>query len=84
MGATQPGGLCGSERTREGPQSMAGLGHTPDPVPKCALAPGLGWKWNREGSSSVRREGYGREDRRGLGRFQPSTSCAAQLSSQNR
>ena len=34
-GATQPGGLCGPQRTLEGPQSTAGLCRTPHPVPKC-------------------------------------------------
>ena len=38
-GLTQPGGLCGPQRTLESPQSTAGLCHTPHPVPKCALAP---------------------------------------------
>ena len=38
--ATQPGGLCGPQRTLEGPQSTVGLCRTPYPVPKCVLAPG--------------------------------------------
>ena len=42
MGANQPGGLCGPQKTCEGLQSMAGLCRIPHPIPKCALAPGPG------------------------------------------
>ena len=54
--ATQPGGLCGPQRTLEGPQSTVGLCRTPTQFPSVFWPQALGCKWGREGSSSVRRE----------------------------